>query len=184
MGQIKLEIGGERVKLRKLKLSDAQKIYENLQDKDVVKWTLNIPWPYKKQDAEKWIRKSHYKIRNKKEYVFGIVLKDSDELVGAISLMHIDWANKNAEIGYWLGKKYWGRGFMTEATKLTLRFAFEKLGLHRVYAHLFEENIGSKRVLEKCGFKLEGILRDHTYKHNMWHNRLVFGILSQEFGRA
>jgi len=106
---VKLEIEGERVKLRKLKLSDAEDIYRNLQDKEIVKWTLNIPWPYKKQDAIKWIRKTQYKIRNKKEYCFVIVLKTENKVIGAISLMHIDLKNKNAELGYWLGKNYWGK---------------------------------------------------------------------------
>jgi len=181
MTKIKLEIEGERIVLRKLRLSDALDIYKNLQDKEMVKWTLNIPWPYKKQDAVKWIKRTHYKIKNKKEYAFGIVLKTENRIIGAISLMHIDWKNKNAEIGYWLGKKYWGKGYMTEAVRLILKFAFEKLKLHRIYANLFEENVASRRVLEKAGFKLEGIMREHRYRYNKWHNELKFGILKKEY---
>ncbi len=181
MAKLKLEIEGERIKLRKLKLSDAEDIYENLQDKEMVKWTLNIHWPYKKQDAIKWIRKTHYKIKNKEEYGFAIVLKTENKVIGAVSLMHIDWKNKNAELGYWLGKKYWGKGLMTEAVKLVLKFAFEKLKLHRVYANLFEENVASRRVLEKSGFKLEGVARECRFRYNKWHNELKFGILKQEY---
>ena len=175
------EIESKRIKLRKLKLSDADDIYKNLQNKEMVKWTLNIPWPYKKEHAIKFIRRTHYKIRKKKSYAFSIVLKEIDKVIGVVDLMNIDWKNKNAEIGYWIGKRYWNKGFATEAVKLMLKFAFEKLKLHRVYASLFEENKASRRVLEKCGFKLEGILREHRYKHGKWHNELVFGLLKKEW---
>ncbi len=181
MAKIKLEIEGERIVLRKLRVSDVLDIYKNLQDKDMVKWTLNIPWPYKKQDAVKWIRKTHYGIKKRKEYSLGIILKNENKLIGAISLMHIDCKNKNAELGYWLGKKYWGKGYMTEAVKLMLKFAFEKLKLHRIYANLFEKNVASRRVLEKASFKLEGIMREHKYRYNKWHNELKFGILKKEY---
>ncbi|MCD6226865.1 GNAT family N-acetyltransferase [Candidatus Micrarchaeota archaeon] len=181
MTKIKLEIDGERIILKKLRLSDALDIYKNLQDKEMVKWTLNIPWPYKKQDAVKWIRNTHYRIKKREEYVFGIILKDGDKLIGAISLMHIDWKNKNAEVGYWLGRKYWGKGYATEAVKLILKFAFRRLRLHRVWAGLFEENIASRRVLEKAGFKLEGIMKECRYRYNKWHNELKFGILKKEY---
>ncbi|MGB9749125.1 MAG: GNAT family N-acetyltransferase [Candidatus Woesearchaeota archaeon] len=62
-----------------------------------------------------------------------------------------------------------------------LKFAFDKLKLHRVYANLFEENISSKRVLEKCGFKLEGIIRECRYRYGKWHNELKFGMLRLEY---
>lgn len=75
----KLEIEGERIRLRKLKLSDSDDICRNLKDREMVKWMLNVPYPFKKQDAIKWIRKTHYKMRNKKEYSFGIVLKNENK---------------------------------------------------------------------------------------------------------
>ncbi len=181
MNRQKFVIEGERIILRKLKLSDVQDICENLQNKEMVKWTLNIPWPYKKQDAIKWIRKSQYRLKNKEEYTFGIILKTTTKLIGSISLMHVDYKNKNAEIGYWLGKKYWGQGFMTESVKLILKFAFGKLKLHRVYANLFEENIASKKVLKKCGFRLEGRIRECRFRYGKWHNELKYGMLRSEY---
>lgn len=177
----RFEIEGSRIILRKLKLSDANDIYENLQDKEMVKWTLNIPWPYRKKDAIRFIRRAQYRMRRKTGYAFGIVLKETNRVIGIVDLFRIDWKNKNAEIGYWLGKKYWGRGLTTEAVKLALKFAFENLKLHRIYARLFEENIGSRRVLEKSGFKLEGVLRENRYRYGRWHNELNFGILKKEY---
>lgn len=172
---------GKRIKIRKLKLSDVQDIHENIKEKEITKWTINIPHPYPKEGAKSFIKSSHYRLRKKKGYDFGIVLKNTGKVIGGISLTNLDWENKNAEVGYWLGKKYWGKGLTTEAVKLILKFGFEKLKLHRIYAHLFEENIGSKRVLEKCGFKLEAIIRETRFRYNKWHNELTYGILKKEY---
>jgi len=178
---MRLEIDGERIKIRKLRLSDAKDIYQNIKDKKIVKWTSNIPYPYPKDGATKFIRKTHYKIKNNKAYEFGVILKEINQLIGVIGLMHIDRKHKNAEIGYWLGKKYWGQGLMTEAVELILDFGFEKLRLHKIYARLFEKNIASKRVLEKSGFKLEGKIRETIYRNREWHNVLKYGILTSEY---
>ncbi|MFX0163473.1 MAG: GNAT family N-acetyltransferase [Candidatus Hodarchaeota archaeon] len=178
---MKLELDGERVKIRKLKISDARDIYENVKDKDIGRWMFRFLHPYPKDEARKFIRRTHYKLKKKKGYDFGIVLKNTNKVIGVVDLFDIDWENKKAEIGYWLGKKYWGRGLMTEAVKLILKFGFEDLKLHRIYARLFEENIGSKNVLEKCGFKLEGIIREATFRNNKWHNGLIYGILKPEY---
>lgn len=176
---MKLKIDGKRIFIRKLKISDAKDLYENIKDKEVVKWTVNIPRPYPKDGAVKFIRKTHYKTKKKKGYTFGIILKEQNKLIGAVDLININWKNKNAELGYWLGKKYWNKGLMTEAVKLILKFAFEQLKLHKVYANLFEKNIGSKNVLEKSGFKLEGKFKEARFKHNKWQNELKYGILAK-----
>jgi RimJ/RimL family protein N-acetyltransferase len=180
MTKIGLELEGNRIRLRKFRISDANSIYKNISRK-VVKWTTNIPWPYRKQYAIKFIRRSNYRIKNKKEFVFGIVLKEENKVIGCIGLHKVNWKNKNAEIGYWLGKKYWGKGLTTEAVNLILKFTFENLRLHRVYATIFEENIASKRVLEKNGFKLEGISREVSFRYGKWHNKLRFGVLRKEY---
>ena len=180
MVKLKLEIEGDKIKLRKLKLSDVDNIYKNM-SKEIVRWTINIPWPYKKENAVKFIRKSNYRIKNKKEFVFGIVLKETDEVIGCVGLHKINWKNKNGEVGYWLGKKYWGKGLTSEAVSLMLRFAFKILKLHRVYAVVFEKNIASRRVLEKNGFKLEGILRECSFRYGKWHNELRFSMLKEEY---
>lgn len=178
---MKLELNGNTIKIRKLKFSDAMDIYKNVKDKEVIKWTLSIPYPYPKDGAIKFIRKSHYKIKKKKSYDFGVVFKKTNRVIGIVSFNHVDWENKNAELGCWLGKKYWRQGLMTEAVKLILKFGFKKLKLHRIFAGLFEGNIASKKLLEKCGFKLEGKIRETRYRRKKWHNELTFGILRSEF---
>lgn len=178
---MKTKLNSKRIYLRKLKYSDAHDIYKNIKHKEIVKWTLNIPHPYPKKAAIKFIRKTHYRLKKKKGYAFGIILKEHDKLIGMVDVFRVDWKNKNAKVGYWLGKNYWNQGLTTEAVNLILNFAFKKLKLHRVYAGLFENNPSSKRVLEKCGFKLEGRLRESRIKHKKWQNELRYGLLAKEY---
>jgi len=178
---MRLEFDGKRVSIRPLRFSDAPDLYENVKDREIVTWTVSIPHPYPRDGALKFIRKMRYNMRNNKSYAFGIVLKETGTVIGVVELMTFDWKNKNAEIGYWLGKKRWGEGLMTEAVRLVLKFGFGNLKLHRVYAKLFEENIASARILEKCGFKLEGRMREERHRYGKWHETLRYGILKSEF---
>ena len=180
---MKLEFEGEKIKIRKLKLSDAEDIFRNIKDKEVIEWLeLNIQHPYSKIDAVKFIRKSWRKIKNKKCYDFGIILKQDNKITGGISLGvdNIDWKNKNAEISYWIGKKYWRKGLTSEAVKLILKFGFKQLKLHRIYGYASEDNIASQKVFKKSGFKLEGILKDKFYYDKKWHNGLIYALLNKK----
>ncbi len=177
---MRLEFDEKRVSIRPLKFSDGPDIYENVKDKEIVTWTVSIPHPYPKDGALKFIRKARYNIKKKRSYAFSIVLKETGTVIGVVELMAFDWKNKNAEIGYWLGRKYWGEGLMTETVRLILKFGFGNLGLHRIYAKLFEDNTGSVRILEKSGFKLEGRMREERYRYGKWHDVLRYGILESE----
>lgn len=172
---------GPNVLLRGLRLSDVNDLYTTIRGKDVVRWTVTIPWPYKKKHAVSFVRKSRRKIQRKTDYHLGIVLRKTNRAIGVIALQEVNGHSKSAEMGYWLGKKYWNKGYMTEAAKLMLAFGFEELKLHRISLKLFEKNIGSKRVAEKAGFKKEGVLRDARYRHGAWHNELRFGMLAREW---
>ncbi|MEM5871758.1 MAG: GNAT family N-acetyltransferase [Candidatus Aenigmatarchaeota archaeon] len=175
-----IEISGEKVTLKKLKEKYTIQIYKNLQDKEIVKWTL-IPWPYKKRDAFNFVKTAKEKLKKREAYTFGIFLKGTDKLVGCISLKNVSKENKNGELGYWIGRKYWNKGYATEAVKLILHFAFKKLKLHKVYAVVLEENIASVKVLEKNGFRIEGEFREQRFRYKKWHDELRFGILKNEW---
>lgn len=178
---IKTNLEGERVLIRRLRLSDANDVYLNVRDKEVVRWTLNIPYPYPKETAAKFIRRSQRTWRAKKGFDFGVILKETGRVIGVTGLKNVDHKSSCAEIGYWLGKNYWRRGLATEAVRLVLKFGFKELKLHRIYAHTFEKNIASRQVLEKCGFRIEGIMREALFKQNRRHNMLNYGILKREF---
>lgn len=82
------------------------------------------------------------------------------ELLGAIDLHDIDWANANARVGYWLAKEHMGHGIMTRAVRVLTEYAFEALDLHRVEIHVATENERSRRIPERLGFEMEGVLHE------------------------
>ncbi|MBT6774081.1 GNAT family N-acetyltransferase [Candidatus Woesearchaeota archaeon] len=176
-----MEFIGKTIKIRTPKLSDADNIYNNIKDKEIAKWTLRIPHPYPKDGAKKFIRRCHLKSKNKKGYFFVITNLENNNAIGGISLNEIDLKHKNAVLGYWLGKKHWGQGIMSEAVDLILKFGFKELKLHRISSDAFEPNIASQKVLKKNGFKVEGLLRETHFKHNKWQNQVAMSILKSDY---
>lgn len=174
---------GKRILMRMYEKEDSADFFKNIKDKEISRWSTNIPYPYSKKRAEKFIKITHKRFKEKTHVNVGIVLKKENRVIGSMGLNKIDWKNRKSEIGYWLGKKYWGKGIATEALLLFLEYAFEKIKLHRVSAHVLEVNKQSARVLEKCGFRLEGTEKESKLVRNTWHNVKIYAILQEEFLR-
>lgn len=105
-----------------------------------------------------------------------------EEIIGETSLMDVDEESRSCGFRIALfDKKYFGQGIGLQATKETLRYAFEKLSLHRVSLEVFDYNPRARRMYEKVGFKEEGCLRDGLYINGCYHNIYVMGILEDEF---
>jgi RimJ/RimL family protein N-acetyltransferase len=114
---------------------------------------------------------------------FAIVLRERGELCGSIGLL-INSRDANAELGYWIGVHYWGQGYATEAAREIVRYAFEQLGLHRIYAAHFGTNPASGRVLQKIGMRYEGTRREHHRKWGEYEDRVEYGLLVSEWRAA
>lgn len=111
-----------------------------------------------------------------------ICLKENDEYIGNAYLTDINWVNRTAHAPSMIGeKKYWSSGLATEARMLLLHFAFYERGLNRIWAYILEDNIGSQRMCEKCGYRKEGVLRESVYKNGVYKNQLVMSVLRKEF---
>ena len=151
----------ESIKLRKFSRKDIDRIMKIFSDEKVTNGigiTLSEKPPkITRKFEETWLKKtiSNYRKKKPKEYNLAITL--DNVLIGSIGINKIDYKNKSIEIGYWIGKDYWGKGFATKALKQFLDFINKKHKPKRVYGFAFTFNPGSKRVMEKCGFKLEGI---------------------------
>jgi len=101
--------------------------------------------------------------------------------IGNISLTNINWVNKSAEFSCIFGeKKYWGRGFCTEAAKLLFEHGFKKLNLHRIWTGTAKTNIGMIKVAEKLGMELDGIFKDGVFLNGKYEDVLSFGLLQNE----
>jgi RimJ/RimL family protein N-acetyltransferase len=124
--------------------------------------TTNLPEPYPEDGAEQWIDYVQPRHEAGEEYAFAIKNAD-DTLVGVTGLRSV--TDTKAELGFWIGKPYWGQGYATAAARQTLVFAFEDVGLEVVFARPLRRNAPSRRVLEKLGFE-EGPVE--THEHPKW----------------
>lgn len=165
--------------LRPFELSDAARVQLLAGDRAIAATTKNIPHPYEDGMAEAWIGSHQERFKKGQEAVFAIVLKDTGQLIGAIGLV-LNLPQELAELGYWIGKEYWGCGYCTEAGYAVLRYAFGELRLHRVHAHHFSHNPASGRVMQKLGMCHEGRLREHIKKWEQFFDVEAYGILRSE----
>lgn len=177
-----IELVGTRIFIRQLKKSDAPDVAQYANDTAIVKYTT-LPFPYNEENALEFIAHTHTKMRNKESFELGIELLDTKQIIGTIGLMKMDHTNKNAELGYWLGKPYWDQKLMKEAVQLMLTFGFDSLGLERIYARVMIPNTRSIKLLEKCGFVYEGTLRKANLVQEEWIDDVMYALLKQDFKR-
>ncbi len=168
-----------RLILRRFEKGDAIKVQELANDMVLAK-ILGLPHPYLLEHAENWIRSQPNLIESGTEYPLAIVQKEANAIVGTLTL-RVDKLNQRGELGYWIGQRYWGSGFATEAAKAIIQFGFSKLNLHRIWAQAITRNASSIRVLGKAGLKKEGVLRQHKKLGTRFEDVVVFGLVKNEF---
>jgi len=176
-----MKLENKNIKLRKLKPSDASFISSCARDKNITKYTSVLIPPCGLMDARKFINNTVHNINKKISYEFGIELVEEKKIVGLVNFLNINYKNKNANIGIWLDKQYWGRGISKDALGLMLKFGFSNLKLNRIQARVLSGNIRSQKLMEKMRFKLEGRLRRKTFFNNKWFDDLIYGLLKSEF---
>jgi ribosomal-protein-alanine N-acetyltransferase len=114
-------------------------------------------------------------------YCFFIFRRADDALIGGINLNNVRrGVAQMASLGYWIGKPFAQRGYMSEAVRCAVTFAFEHVGLHRLEAACLPSNIGSQAVLRRCGFKEEGVARRYLRINGEWQDHLLFGYLRDD----
>jgi RimJ/RimL family protein N-acetyltransferase len=116
---------------------------------------------------------------------FGIYIgENKSQLIGSIDISSIDLKNNHAEIGMAIGdKNYWGKGIGTESVKLILNYCFVTLNLNKVYLDVWEDNIRAIKCYQKCGFKTDGLLRQHVFKDNKYYSKIIMSILKSEWSK-
>lgn len=143
-------------------------IWDNLRDE--------FPYPYTEMAAKQWITIAN---QDKPITNFAIVYKGS--AIGGVGIIkQNDIFRKNAEIGYWLGAKYWNKGISTKALKAMIEYTFETFDINRLFAHIFESNQASIRVLQKCGFTKEACLKKSIIKNNKIQDCYIYSLLRSD----
>ena len=136
----------------------------------------SFPHPYTIEHARNWIQ-----FIKENEVKTRFVIATKNEAIGEIGVViQPDVHLYSAEIGFWVGENFWGQGIMTQAVSWMMDYCFKELGLRRVFADVIEYNLASQKVLQKCGFQLEGLFRDNVFKNDEFHNQLVFARLSSD----
>jgi [ribosomal protein S5]-alanine N-acetyltransferase len=174
----------DRFILRPFKLADAQNVQRLAGAWEIADTTLNIPHPYEDGMAEQWIASLQPRYEDGSHFTVAITLKQGGALLGAMSLMSINAAFARAELGYWVGKPYWGQGVATETARELLRYGFEKLHLNRIFAFHITRNPASGRVMQKTGMLYEGRLRQHVRKWGKFEDLEVYGILRSDWQQS
>jgi len=167
----------ERLILNAIDPTDIPQIVDYLQDKVYSDFTSNIPYPYRKEDAEYWLKLAEEAFANRKGFTFAIRSKDK-KLIGAIGL-HDEGSDK-AELGYWIGIPYWNKGYVTEAAKAIIDFGFKELNFNKIFATYFPHNPASGKVMEKIGMKKEALLKQHLKKDGRYYDIPLYAIFRTE----
>jgi len=169
-----------RLTLRAFAPTDAGDVERLAGDHAIADTTLEIPHPYEKGMAEQWFANHKPKFDAGEQVNLAITAGGSGELIGAVGLA-ISQRFDRAEIGYWIGKPYWGQGYCTEASQAVMAYGFTEVSLNRIYAVHFKRNPASGRVMQKLGMKQEGLLRQHIKKWDRYEDMVVYGILRSEW---
>jgi ribosomal-protein-alanine N-acetyltransferase len=155
-----------KISLRSLKIDDKKilallannkNIFDNVRD--------HLPFPYKESDAEEFIQ---FVQKENPQSTFAIEYEG--QFCGVCGLMlQTDVYRKTSEIGYWLGEPFWNKGIATAAVKLLTQYGFKQLDLVRIHTGVFEYNLASMKVLEKCGYEKDGIFKKSVLKNgSIW----------------
>jgi RimJ/RimL family protein N-acetyltransferase len=165
----------DRLLLRPFARADIPALVPLIGAREVAATTLRIPHPYSARDAETFFAR----LETGDEVRWAITLHPEGSLIGGIGL-RLERDHNRAELGYWLGVPYCGKGYTTEAAQGVLRYGFETLGLHRIQASHFSNNPASGAVLRKIGMRHEAHLREHILKWEQHLDLEVYAVLRSE----
>jgi RimJ/RimL family protein N-acetyltransferase len=154
-------------------------IVKLLEDYETVYLLTYAPFPYTEKDALLWVNHVMNMNNNGYGYFWGIY-DFENQFIGTIGLS-VDPEHEKGELHYWLGKKYWGHGYGTEAAKRIINFAFKIKKLERLMVNCLTRNTRSEHVIKKCGFKFEGEAEHYVKRFGVFENVKFYRLLSSEF---
>ena len=162
-----------QITLRPWHINDLDVLVAIANNKNIAQYMADVfPHPYSHEKGKSFI---DFATTNASACIFAITINNKP--VGSIGLhLQSDILRKNAEIGYWLAESYWGKGITPNAINQIIKYGFEKLDIVRIFARIYGTNIPSQKVVEKCGFKLEGKYEKTIFKNNEFLDELIYAI--------
>jgi RimJ/RimL family protein N-acetyltransferase len=172
-----------RLRLRALQTPDAANIQQAASVRAVADTMISLPHPYPAGEAARYLARQQAERERGLSVTYALERKADAGFTGLIELRAIEREHSQAELSFWLAVEAWGRGYMTEAVAAVVAYAFEGLGLNRLYAFHMVRNPGSGRVLEKNGFQREGLLRQRVRKWGRFEDVALWAILREDWQR-
>ena len=173
-----MNIKGKFVTLRAIEREDLELMIEMLNDPEIESLVTGWAFPISKYQQEQWYEKN---INDENNFRF-IIETEADGVLGIATLTNIDWKNRRAMHGMKLAnKEKRKKGIGTDTVMAIMKYAFDELQLNRLDGSWFDDNIASKKMYQKCGWKVEGRLRSCIYKNGRYRDLDVVGILRDEY---
>jgi RimJ/RimL family protein N-acetyltransferase len=171
---------GERVRLTALRPDDAQTMARWYEDGEFARlFDASPAYPKTERTITKWFDETE---RDQNSYAFAVRLLYSDDLIGYVDVDDIQWSHRCGWIAIGIGSPtHRGKGFGTEAMRLTLRFVFQELNLHRLQLTVFSYNEAAIRLYERLGFQREGAFREYLLRDGQRYDMLIYGLLAREW---
>jgi RimJ/RimL family protein N-acetyltransferase len=175
------EIDTPRLRLRPLIPADAPALQRAAAARAIADTMISVPHPYPPGEAARFIAHCQVEREAGRGLAFAIEGRAEGELIGFIEVRAIEPEHAQAELSFWLIQTCWGLGYMSEAVGATVGYAFTTLGLNRLYAHHMTRNPASGRVLERNGFRREGILRQRVRKWGRYEDVALWALLREDW---
>ena len=177
------DLDAKRVRLRHPCPTDADAVFAIFGDERAMRYWSHEAFETH-AEAEAYLRAIDKGFAERTFCQWAITERGADELIGTVTLTSWDERNRRMELGYMLSPAHWGKGLATEAVRRVLGFGFEQIGLHRVEAELDPRNVASARLLERLGFRYEGLLRERWWVYEEWCDSALYGLLRADFDEA
>ncbi|MDR1366993.1 MAG: GNAT family N-acetyltransferase [Puniceicoccales bacterium] len=173
-------LGTERLVLRGMNSQDLDDLAKIFSDYETIYMLAFMPWPFDRDRVKTYMMNLSYSIENGRSLYWAITLPGEDRLIGTMGLT-LDHVQNRAEMHYWMDNEHRGKGYMTEVAKRVIHYVFIDLELNRLDINHLNENIGSQRVIEKCGFTFECQKDEFCKKENEYKPMKFYRILRREY---
>lgn len=171
----------DRLDLRSVQPSDAPAIQQAAGAREIADTMISIPYPYPEGEAERYIARQLAERQEGLAVTYIIEEKMASRFCGLVEIRAIEREHSQAEMSFWTVVEVQGQGYMSEAVRAVLRYGFEDLDINRFYAYHMVRNPASGRVLEKNGFRQEGMLRQRVRKWGVFEDVALWAILRQDW---
>jgi RimJ/RimL family protein N-acetyltransferase len=171
---------GEMIRLREYRREDIPLRLKYINDPDVGGYlTPDVPYPMTLHEELKWFE-SLTAVSD--TYKFAIETLEDNQFIGGCSIIGVDWKNSVTAIGIFIGSKdHRGRGYGTDALKVLIKFIFMQMDINKIRLTVYSYNQQAIRCYEKCGFKVEGVLRQEIFKDGKRYDKIAMGIIKEEY---